>query len=347
MSNQPSISIIVPVYNVELYLEKCLDSLVNQTFKNIEILLVNDGSTDSSAGICDKYAANDNRVKVFHIENAGVSNARNIGITSATGDYLMFVDSDDWMNLETCEIAYEKATQTGAEIIFWSWYKEEPGKSFKVTYLESNSDMLVTNDVEKLKRRCIGLLGYELADPVKTDAFNTPWAKLYLRKFVLDSGILYKERKKVGMEDVLFNVEILQKVSKVAYLPKYLYHYRQDNPNSLTKVDTAAFFSKFNNLFDEIKAIPQKDEEKMAFSNRIAVSIINLMLSITAKHNKGTFSSRIKRVNEILYDARISTALNNLELNFFPIHWKVFFLAAKYKQGLMILFIMKIIRLIR
>jgi len=347
MSNLPFISIIVPVYNVELYLPKCLDSLINQSLENIEILLINDGSTDTSASICDNYATNDNRIKVFHIKNAGVSNARNIGITEARGPYLMFVDSDDWMDLETCELAYNEAIKSGAEIVFWSWYKEEPENSFKVTYLENNSDLLVNNDIEKLKRRCIGLLGNELADPVKTDAFNTPWAKLYLRKFVLDSVILFKERKKVGMEDVLFNVEILQKVKKVTYLPKYLYHYRQDNPTSLTKVDTDAFFSKFNNLFDEIKVIPQKDDEKVAFSNRIAVSIINLMLSITAKHNKGTFRSRIKRVNEILYDFRISNSLNNLELKYFPIHWKVFFLAAKYKQGLLLLFIMKIIRLIR
>lgn len=347
MSNQPLISIIVPVYNVELYLSKCLDSLINQTLTNIEILLINDGSTDSSAAICDQYSVNDNRVKAIHIENAGVSNARNIGISTAVGDYVMFVDSDDWMDLETCELAYGEAVKSGAEIVFWSWYKEEPGKSFKVTYLENNSSILVNNEVNTLKRRCIGLLGAELADPVKTDAFNTPWAKLYLRKFVLDSDILYKERKKVGMEDVLFNVEILQKVNKVTYLPKYLYHYRQDNPTSLTKVDTDAFFSKFNNLFDEIQAIPKNDIESIAFSNRIAVSIINLLLSITAKHNKGTFSSSLKRVNEILNDSRISTALTNLELKFFPIHWKLFFLTAKHKQGLILLLLIKVIRLIR
>lgn len=347
MSSQPLISIIVPVYNVELYLPKCLDSLINQTLDNIEILLINDGSTDSSANICDDYAANDKRVRVFHIANAGVSNARNIGISNATGDYLMFIDSDDWIDVETSRIAYDKAVSSGAEIVFWSCYKEEPGKSFKVTYLENHSEFLVNNDVEKLKRRCIGLLGPELADPVKTDAFNTPWAKIYLRSFVLDSGVLFKERKKVGMEDVLFNVQLFQKLTKVAFLPEYFYHYRMDNPTSLTKVDTDAIFSKFNTLFDEMEMIPQKEDEIIAFRNRIAVSIINLILSITSKNNKVGFSKTKKKIDEILYNPRISNALNQLELKFFPIHWKALFLAAKYKQGLMLLIMMKVIRLIK
>lgn len=344
---QPLISIIVPIYNVELYLSKCLDSLINQTLDTIEILLINDGSTDLSGGICDSYAAKDNRIKVFHIENGGVSNARNIGISNAIGDYLMFVDSDDWIDAETSEIAYNKAVSSGAEIVFWSCCKEEVDKSFKVTYLENHSELLVNNDVEKLKRRCIGLLGSELADPVKTDAFNTPWAKIYLRRFVLDSGVLYQERKKVGMEDVLFNVQIFQQLTRVAYLPEYFYHYRMDNPTSLTKVDTDAMFSKFNFLFDEMKMIPQKEEEIIAFHNRIAVSIINLMLSITSKKNKVAFRNIKIQVDEILNDSKISTALNKLELKFFPIHWKIFFLAAKYKQVMVLLLIMKVIRLIR
>lgn len=92
------ISVIVPMYNVELYLRKCLDSIVNQTYKNIEILIIDDGSTDNSGMICDEYAQKDDRIKVFHTENQGLSSARNLGLDEATGDWVGFVDSDDWID---------------------------------------------------------------------------------------------------------------------------------------------------------------------------------------------------------------------------------------------------------
>lgn len=98
------ISVIVPVYNVENYLCKCVDSIINQTYNNLEIILVDDGSTDGSASICDEYVLKDSRVKVIHKENGGVSSARNIGIAEASGEYICFVDSDDWLELDYFEI---------------------------------------------------------------------------------------------------------------------------------------------------------------------------------------------------------------------------------------------------
>ena len=94
------ISVIVPVYNVEKYLNKCLDSIISQTYTNLEIILIDDGSTDNCGKICDEYASKDKRIKVIHKENAGVSSARNYGIQCATGDWIMFVDSDDWIEFD-------------------------------------------------------------------------------------------------------------------------------------------------------------------------------------------------------------------------------------------------------
>ena len=100
------ISIIVPVYNVELYLEKCIESIINQTYTNIEIILVDDGATDSSGNICDLYSKKDSRIKVIHKRNGGLSDARNVGIEKAVGQYLMFVDSDDYIDKTMCEKLY-------------------------------------------------------------------------------------------------------------------------------------------------------------------------------------------------------------------------------------------------
>ena len=110
------VSIIVPVYNVEKYLERCLDSLINQTLKDIEIILVDDGSTDDSGNICDKYAKKDKRIKVIHKENGGLSDARNIGLSIANGRYLQFVDSDDFIHKQMIEILYNTIINNNADI---------------------------------------------------------------------------------------------------------------------------------------------------------------------------------------------------------------------------------------
>lgn len=105
--NNPLVSVVVPVYNVASYLEQCLDSVVNQTYKNLEIILVDDGSTDGSGAICDRYAEKDSRIQVIHKENGGLSSARNVGLERITGEWALFVDSDDWIELNTLELLFE------------------------------------------------------------------------------------------------------------------------------------------------------------------------------------------------------------------------------------------------
>lgn len=123
MKNNNLISIIVPIYNVEEYLSRCVDSLIRQTYKNIEIILVDDGSTDKCGEICDKYAQKDSRIKVIHKQNGGASDARNSALCIAKGDYLLFVDSDDWIEDETCEVTLKLAIENNADIVPFGWNK--------------------------------------------------------------------------------------------------------------------------------------------------------------------------------------------------------------------------------
>ena len=124
MEQTPMVSIIVPVYNVAPYLRQCMDSLINQTYRNIEIICVNDGATDESGAILAEYAAKDSTIKVISQKNAGLSAARNVGFSFATGDYVMYVDSDDWIDLETCETAVAIAVKHKADIVFWPYIRE-------------------------------------------------------------------------------------------------------------------------------------------------------------------------------------------------------------------------------
>ncbi len=118
------ISVIVPVYNVEPYLRKCLDSIVNQTYRNLEILVIDDGSADGSGAICDSFAEKDERVVVFHTENRGLSAARNLGLDNATGDWIGFVDSDDWIEPDMYEVLIKRVEETKADVVESGWLQE-------------------------------------------------------------------------------------------------------------------------------------------------------------------------------------------------------------------------------
>ena len=119
---EPLLSIIVPIYNVEQYIDKCIQSILNQTYQNLEIILVDDGATDRSGSIADSYAAKDKRIKVFHKENGGISDARNYGLDHVTGDYILFVDSDDFIENTMCERLFTIANSTHADMVSCNYY---------------------------------------------------------------------------------------------------------------------------------------------------------------------------------------------------------------------------------
>ena len=130
------ISVIVPVYNVEPYLEKCLDSIIGQTYKDLDILVIDDGSTDHSDEICDKYAEKDKRIKVFHTENRGLSAARNLGLENAKGEYIGLVDSDDWIEQDMFEALLSKIEETAADVAECGSFVDYPEKSIKRTAIQ-------------------------------------------------------------------------------------------------------------------------------------------------------------------------------------------------------------------
>lgn len=173
------ISIIVPVYNTENYLEKCLYSLVNQTYKNIEIIIIDDGSPDNSMNIIQKFVLADNRVKVISQKNQGLSGARNTGMNNANGDYIMFIDSDDWIEIDTCEKAINASEKYNADVVFWPYIKEFSDLQ-KDNYLFDKTEIIWSEkNINQLSRRMVGLVGDELANPQSIDNLVTAWGKLY------------------------------------------------------------------------------------------------------------------------------------------------------------------------
>lgn len=207
------ISIIVPVYNVEQYVEKCIQSIVEQTYKNIEIILVDDGSTDSSGKICDDFKTKDNRIKVIHKKNGGLSDARNAGIKIANGEYIGFVDSDDYIAKDMFETLYNLNKKYNSEISIVSFYELYKGKIIGV---RDSKELQVLTKIEAIKELLID-----------TNIQSYAWNKLFKRE--LFEELEFPINK--NFEDIATTLLLFEKANKVVLLedPKYYYVRRDDS----------------------------------------------------------------------------------------------------------------------
>lgn len=204
------LSIIVPVFNTEKYLSECLNSLINQTLKSIEIICVDDGSTDNSLSILEKFHSKDGRVKIIHQENFGVSVARNNGIAMAQGEYIGFVDSDDWVDADFFEKLYNASQKFGAEVVAgdFLWYKGNSQKP-KMKYKE---EKFYTETSEKVKNALIPKLNYI-------------WNKIYKRESLLKLNIPFEKDR--YYEDMIWLVQVIYYMQGFATVPNTFYHYRR------------------------------------------------------------------------------------------------------------------------
>jgi len=213
---QAKISIIVPVYQVDKYLRRCLDSIVNQTYKNLEIILVEDGSSDNSPAICEEYAQKDGRIIVIHQHNQGVSVARNTGLDMVTGDYIGFVDSDDWVELDMYEKLYKAIIENEADIsiagCYWETQRERAERPVDFVKYHSPTTMLEGT-----------IFG-------KNIAISAVWSKLYRKKLFEITRFV----PNVYSEDNICMVDLFGKSPKLAFVQDCCYHYNKMNDTSVT-----------------------------------------------------------------------------------------------------------------
>lgn len=345
----PIISIIVPVYNVEKYIYRCLDSLVNQTMKDIEIICINDGSTDKSLEIIKEYALQDKRITVIDQVNMGVSVARNNGIKHVNGDFYMFVDSDDWIDLETCEVVYDYAIKNNADCLMFSYTKEFVGHNV-VNHI-FNKDYFVWNESEvksMFYRRLFGPVGEELKYPQNVDIIVTPCMQLFRTdKF---SHISFVDIRKVGtFEDGLYQMEVYKECKRFVYIDRPFYHYLKTNEGSITTHFKADLFERWQCLYDIIQS--HIDEwflpaiYNKALNNRIAIGVIGLGLNQTHSNDNTIQGSR--HLKEILQNPRYSKAIKQLKISKMPILWKIFFLIVKSNFTLLLFVMLKLIEYLR
>ena len=225
MNNYKKLSIIVPIYNVELYIRRCLDSLVNQTFKNLEIILVDDGSPDDSGKICDEYASQDNRIKVIHKQNGGVSSARNAGLAVVTGDYVCFVDPDDWLALD----AYEKLLkhfEQDIDAVFFGFYIYRSSNDIEAF---SPKKVGVVNREEALEQMAKRNYGYEAV------TWNKIVKTCITKEHTFDTEL-------VVTQDAAFWVSCIADCNSVYLDHKPYYFYLMRNSSAIHRNDLKQFY---------------------------------------------------------------------------------------------------------
>lgn len=227
MDKKPKFSIIVPVYNVRDYLGICMESLINQTIKDIEIICVNDGSTDDSLEILQQYAEKDYRIKVCDKVNGGSSSARNLGLDEAEGEFILFVDSDDILEKNACDRLYMEILQTGADIVVFGTKVFPQYVANKHAWLWNNLHVNLRHYTEN----CVEALFKE--KPSKPFI----WNKCYRRSIIEKNNIRFDEELGLG-EDNLFLFEMYPKVEQVIYIPDQLYNYRCERAGSLMDKST-------------------------------------------------------------------------------------------------------------
>lgn len=317
------ISVIVPVYNSDKYIERCIRSIISQTFKDWELILIDDGSTDSSGIICESYANLDKRIRVIHKSNSGVSSTRNIGIEEAKGEYITFVDSDDWIEYDFFEKVTNEIDQMNVAVVITG-------------YLKDNNN-IITNRFKGKYKEIIGIdkarKEFFLCDKFSWAIYANFYKKEILNKFKFDANL------KIG-EDMLFFWQVLNSVEKIGYLPLYKYHYDISASKTMTSKFSLKWFHGLKvkrNIYNQVKNISKEIE----LLSRIVVVVEMVTLAKKAYEIDNYKSERIikylqKEIRKNIYlsilypKSNIMTLRQRLGIIYFSLPYKFCILGKKF-----------------
>ena len=222
----PLVSVIVPIYKVEAYLNQCVESIVKQSYSHLEILLMDDGSPDGCPAICDSWAKRDARIRVVHKANEGLSGTRNRGISLASGDYLLMPDGDDYLAPDTIEVMVRYALAYQAQCVLGGYRKAYPNGTF-VEHGGTDTVFPCGSGREIQEHILLRLIGAEYRGMPHLS--QPSCMKLYDRRFILENALVFQPTQEIGMEDFLFNIQFFEKAERAVIIPENNYYYRANN----------------------------------------------------------------------------------------------------------------------
>ena len=275
MEKQPLISVIVPVYNVEEYLPRCLDSIINQTYTNLEILLIDDGATDNSGKICDEYLDADERITVIHQKNGGLSAARNSGLDACEGDYVYFLDSDDFIESNALETLVGAAEKDGSDVVFFD----------AVSFADTDDFEVKQNYIRKNKYKADSGKAV-FAKMVENKEFHSAVPLLLLKKSFLSENKL-RFTEKILYEDMVFTYQALCLAATVSQCTQAFYHRRYRKDSIMTSSKSNKHFTSCAEVYRLNAGFTKDpDEAQTSFICRCAFNVFNVYEKLNGKDKK-------------------------------------------------------------
>lgn len=310
---QPKVSIIVPIFNLESVLKKCIDSIIGQTEKNIEIILVDDGSTDRSSKICDEYSKQDNRVIVVHQKNGGLSCARNTGIALAHGKWIMMIDPDDWLEIDAIEQLFNNAEKNESNIFIASYYTERD-RTIKDSFFNiSEFHYSTKKELTQLQVSC--LANSWITNKSASTNVGVTWARLYNRQFILSNELKFVEGLN-RTQDAIFNLYAFQYAQKVDYLDLPVHHYRIWDGSACRKEDLF-FRNKAEQIITQIQNFISEFHKEKELTDALNTKTINLVIEIVKIQiipEKNSFFSKVRILKNILKEPRFKQAVSSVNI---------------------------------
>lgn len=277
--NLPLVSIVIAAYNCENSIKKCLDSLVNQSYKNLNIIVIDDGSKDMTGEICRKYASTVMNIDYYYQENNGVAVARNMGLSRVKGEWFMFVDSDDWLEIDAIERMID-AIDSKTDIAFFDAFINMLNVQDRNVLWDTCDTKLAKISKGQVQLQCLSRLPKLDAEP-KYMHCGTSWGKLYKTQLIRENKICFKTDLTIG-EDMIFTLEASEYANNIIYLPLALYHY-YINPKSITHRYNKNIFMYYTNLVNSIEDfIVSHHDGEMLYEEKFAwfyIESINIMLN--------------------------------------------------------------------
>ena len=345
--NSLLVSVIVPVFKTKEYLGQCVQSLRSQSYSNLEIILVDDGSPDDCPAICDTLATQDTRIHVIHKENEGAAFARKAGLDAASGQYVLFADSDDWLDTDAVASCVKIAQRDSADCVMFGYIREYPEKSIPNPLFPFDFSYDTKLSEEKIHRRIVGLTGEELREPQRIDSLSSVCMKLY-RAEVARKGRIVSERVVGTSEDTIFNLYALDGC-RISYINRCFYHYRKTNTQSITTAYKADLAEKWDVMYsvvqEYIDGSGKAEAYRTPFLNRVACGMIGLGLNeISSSTNLRQKSRRLKA---ILSKPLYTEAFTQLDTSYCGLKWKLFFFLCKARAAFPLAVLLQIMNYLR
>lgn len=331
------LSVIIPVYNKEKSFPRCIESVLNQSYPNIEIIVVDDGSTDNSPAVIDKYLGKDERIRVIHKKNEGLGFTRNSGIKASNGDYITFLDADDYVSADMYADMMQKIDENeNIDIVYCDFVMEKDNES--TVYMESHIDEGVYDGEVFIKY----ILG-SLPNHVNDNEFDMSVCKgIFSKKIIDDFDVSFKSEREYICEDLYFDLEYFKYVRNVYFLKKCYYHYVMYS-NSITHSYIENRLDKETFLYKKVNSMIRKDydEETLLRYNRMFLGRVRCCIRQEV-FKKQTLKKCLSSIKGIINDDVISTVINSYPISSCSITLKIFNTCIKYKLSLILYLLIKI-----